>query len=466
MTARTVGDWWPAFRHRAGPSKDTDTALVRLEHESEALIAAVRALVFAVVAGTFWWMGALEQDHMVLLPLGGFGVVTAVSVGAALIGYFRPWLPWLYATLDVGLLIHCLVVFAIVMRMSADSMLAVPGAWMIFLYLAMAAIRYRPWLVLYVGVLFGLGWMLVRAAADEVVVEAMDFGGLGIVASDTAFAGEIARFTAIAVTVFALTLMTARMRHSLQIALTEARLRATLSRYFPRNIVADVARMAESRDRMRDQKAAILFIDIRGFTSLAEAMPAAAVADLLTEFRKRIAEPVARHGGTIDKFIGDGAMIVFGVPQPSPDDPRNALRCGLAIRAAIASWNEERRRAGQPPIEIGIGIHFGAVRAGVLGDRDRIEFTVVGDTVNVAGRLEEQAAELELSVVVSEDLLSEGREDERGAWRPLGEMVLRGRRQKIRLYALESELVERSGHAHTINEIHSSTAASFDGRNT
>ena len=323
-------------------------------------------------------------------------------------------------------LIHCLMVFAIVMRMPADSMLAVLGASMIFLYLAVAAIRYRPWLVLYIGVPFGVGWMLVRAAASEGAAEPID-----VAASEAAFAGEIARFITIAATVFALTLMTARMRHSLQIALVEARLRATLSRYFPRSVVADVARMADSRDRMRDQKAAILFIDIRGFTSFAEALPAAAVADLLTEFRKRIAEPIARNRGTIDKFIGDGAMVVFGVPRPGPDDARNALRCGLAIRTAIACWNEERRRAGQPPIEIGIGIHCGSVRAGVLGDRERLEFTVIGDTVNVAGRLEEQAAELGLSIVVSADLLAEGREDERNAWRALGEMTLRGRRQKI-----------------------------------
>ena len=332
---------------------------------------------------------------------------------------------------------------------------------MIFLYLAVAAIRYRPWLVLYIGVPFGVGWMLVRAAASEGAAEPID-----VAASEAAFAGEIARFITIAATVFALTLMTARMRHSLQIALVEARLRATLSRYFPRSVVADVARMAESRDRMRDQTAAILFIDIRGFTSFAETLPAAVVADLLTEFRKRIAEPIARNRGTIDKFIGDGAMVVFGVPRPGPDDARNALRCGLAIRTAIACWNEERRRAGQPPIEIGIGIHCGAVRAGVLGDRERLEFTVIGDTVNVAGRLEEQAAELGLSIVVSADILAEGREDERSAWRALGEMTLRGRRQKIKLYALEAELARRSGHAHTTNEIRPSAAATFDRRSS
>ena len=85
-----------------GRDQHTDKALGRLERANEALIAAVRVLVFAVVTGTVWWMGALERDHVVRLPLGGFGVITAISVGVALIGYSRPWLPWLFATLDVA----------------------------------------------------------------------------------------------------------------------------------------------------------------------------------------------------------------------------------------------------------------------------------------------------------------------------------------------------------------------------
>jgi adenylate cyclase len=236
------------------------------------------------------------------------------------------------------------------------------------------------------------------------------------------------------VTIFALVLMTARARRSVRTALAEARLRATLARYFAGNVVGQLAQMAESGVRLRDQHAAVLFADIRGFTSLAENMPAADVAQLLNEYRDRIAAPIARHGGTIDKFIGDGVMVVFGVPQPSPEDARNAVRGGLALQAAVAAWNEDRAGAGRAAIEVGIGIHFGPVVAGVLGERDRLEFTVIGDTVNVANRIEKHAARLGHSILVSSDVL-ENAPEERAGWDLIGDLSLRGRSQTVRLYA-------------------------------
>lgn len=171
---------------------DEDPGLARMERGSEALIACVRVGVFAVVAGSFWWAGALDQDHMVLVSLAGFGIVTAVSAVAALAGYFRPWLPWAYATLDVGLLIHCLAVFTLVIGMPPEAMLSVPGAWMIFLYLAMAALRYRPGLVLYAGSLFVAGWAIVRVAA---IYPAATIGVAHVgVHADMTLAAEMARF--------------------------------------------------------------------------------------------------------------------------------------------------------------------------------------------------------------------------------------------------------------------------------
>lgn len=424
--------------HRPAHARGSDAALARMERESEVLIAGLRLALFLIIAGGFWWTGALDRERTAMVSVAGFGAVTAASLVPVAVGFFRPWLPWVFATLDVGVLIHCLAKFAIAMQMPASDMLNGPGAWLIFLYLAMAAVRYRLFLVLYVGILFALGWLLVWLAATSAGGAADQ--GAAMLEDGIPLASEIARFAVIVGTIFALAVMTWRTRRSVQTAIAEARLSATLARYFAGNVIGEVTRMAESGARLRDQNAAVLFADIRGFTGLAENMPAADVAQLLNEYRSRVAAPIARHGGTIDKFVGDGVMVVFGVPTPTPNDASNALQCALAIRKTVAAWNEERRRAGRARIEVGVGLHFGPVVAGVLGDRDRLEFTVIGDTVNVADRIQKHGPERGLSVVVSEEVLEAARQPADHEWELIGDIVVRGRNQTVTMYGLHDEL--------------------------
>lgn len=430
---------WAIQRGRAATG-DPDPAFAQMEHESEILIAALRVAVFVVVAGVFWWTGAIDRDHSVLFSLGGFGIVTVASASLVLAGYHRAWLPWLYATLDISLLVHCLAVYAVAMKLPAEAMLGLPGTWMLFLYLAMSVIRYRPLLVLYSGALFVAGWALVwflaQMAAPSTAGEAVQVP----LSPDMAFAGQSVRLAVIVVTVVLLVLTGARMRHSLEAALVDARLRATLARHFAHSVVGELARTVDSQAPLREQSAAVLFVDIRGFTSLAEHLPAVEVAQLLSEYRDRIARPVAQFGGSIDKFIGDGVMIVFGIPKPASNDARNALNCAVAITRTIEAWSRDRARMGRAPIHAGVGVHFGPVVAGVLGNRDRLEFTVIGDTVNVANRIEEHSATCGLSIVVSEDVLTAADELPSDVWRILGDLPVRGRRRSVRVYGLAREL--------------------------
>lgn len=220
-------------------------------------------------------------------------------------------------------------------------------------------------------------------------------------------------------------------------------MRAALSRYVARTLVSELAQDG-APERMRQQRAAVAFIDIRGFTSHAEQMSGAELAAFLSDYRWRIAKPVAEYGGTIDKYIGDGVMIVFGVPRPGPRDAEDALRCVLAIRKAIAVWNVERGLAGRAPIDIAIGLHIGEVVAGVLDDGDRLEFTVLGDTVNVANRIEREAARSDLSLLVSADLLEAAGAPRDREWALAANIVLRGRSTPICLYGLAEELARKS----------------------
>lgn len=187
-----------------------------------------------------------------------------------------------------------------------------------------------------------------------------------------------------------------------------------------------------------------MFVDLRGFTGLAERLPADEVAVFLNEYRRRIAEPITRHGGVIDKFIGDGAMAIFGVPEPSGDDAQNAILAGMVLAFAVEMWRSDRLGLGLSPVEIGIGIHFGDVIAGALGDEQRLEYTVVGDAVNTAARIERLAADLGTSLLVSADVLAAapGLKRDLRLSDPVTHL-LRGRRQPIRLYSLRATSAEK-----------------------
>jgi adenylate cyclase len=159
----------------------------------------------------------------------------------------------------------------------------------------------------------------------------------------------------------------------------------TLRSFVPSQ-VAD--RLRSAPIEQEELEATILFSDIRGFSTLAERLSAREVADLLATHLAAMAEVVLAHGGTIDKFAGDAVMAVFGAPGPQPDHAERALRCALEMQARQAELNAEGR--GEP-VHVGIGVNTGTVIAGTVGGGGRLEYTVLGDAVNVAQRIQTQA---------------------------------------------------------------------------
>jgi len=272
-----------------------------------------------------------------------------------------------------------------------------------------------------------------------------DRAALGIGLSDaeavpTEAAQTLARLTIVALTTFALSVAITRARRALIASVTEARLRANLSRYFSPSVVDELANAGDAARTFRLQKAAVLFADIRGFTAVAEVTPVAEVAQLLAEYRGLAANVINRHGGTIDKFVGDAVMAVFGVPHPSPRDAANAAQAGLKLLSAVEQWNVDRGDRGQPPVEVGVGVHYGDVLAGALGDEHRLEYTVIGDTVNTAERIERLTRTLGAPVLLSAEVLNaETAPSDSRHWEALPPQRLRGRSRPIQLYRLAAE---------------------------
>ncbi len=182
-----------------------------------------------------------------------------------------------------------------------------------------------------------------------------------------------------------------------------ARERANLSRYFSPNVVAELSQNDEPLKQVRTSQVAILFIDIVGFTRLAAGREAVAVIELLRGFHGRMEQEVFRHGGTLDKYLGDGLMATFGTPVAGAHDGSNALACARAMVRALDQWNLERKRRGEDTLDAGIGIHFGEVVQGDIG-ANRLEYAVIGTAVNVAARLEGMTRELQARIAMSDSL--------------------------------------------------------------
>ncbi|HXV24954.1 MAG TPA: PAS domain S-box protein [Alphaproteobacteria bacterium] len=200
-----------------------------------------------------------------------------------------------------------------------------------------------------------------------------------------------------------------------QLKATE-RARSNLSRYFSPNMVDVLAGADEALRTVRSHDAGILFADIIGFSQFTTTERPEQAFAVIREFHARMARIVFRFEGTLDKYIGDGLMASFGTPRPGRLDATHTIQCARAMAQEIADWNAERVARGQHQVRIAIGAHYGPVLLGDIGDERRLEFAVLGETVNIASRLEGMTRQLRVPVVVSDALIQMARrESEDGA---------------------------------------------------
>lgn len=380
-----------------------ETALAVEEARAFTLAMRVRIVVLAVLG---LWLAVEQPAHAVVFLwafVGGFLLLGVIPLWLRRRGRWGGWWPWVFPALDAALLATAALVpnpldpveNPIAQRLRFGNELY------FFALIAFSTFTYSPRLVLWQGVTSALAWigggLVALGTGDSFTIlaparwRAMRPDEIIAVIGDPNFVPfpAIAR-PPVVFLVVAATLATIVWR-ARRLVVREAhaeRARTNLARYFSGNLVDELAATDGRFATSRSQDVAVLFVDVVGFTRLAAGAPPEAVIAFLREYHARMERAVFAHDGTLDKYVGDGVMATFGTPTVGADDAVRALRCARAMLDAVAGWNAEREASGTPPVRIGIGLAYGPVVLGDIGGPHRFEFAVLGDTVNVASRLE------------------------------------------------------------------------------
>ena len=434
-------------------------AFLAEERESQDRAAWVRLAALSVIAAWLLVEDEFPANLYYEALLAIFMVLGFAPVWLRRAALDAPWQRYVFPLLDAGLLSYTLLVPNPICGqchfMPAPLLLRFDNPTFFFILIGGSVFSYSPRIVVWPGAAAIIAWSVgaLWIAGQPETYLSGEPAGLASMTDQEKIAfvidpnrvdiGAVVKVDLVFLIVAGV--LAAAVHRTRRLALRQAqaeRDRANLARHFSPNMVDEISGHDQPMGAVRREDVAVLFVDIVGFTQRSENEDPERVIALLRDFYRRMADRVFAHGGTLDKFLGDGLMATFGTPHPLPDDAERALACARDMAAEIASWNEQRKELGEPPLRAGIGLHFGPVVLGDIGDERRLEFAVIGDTVNVASRLEAMTRELDVDVIVSNDVIARARQGGAGAiFEGLvegAEAVVPGRNDPIAIWTLRA----------------------------
>lgn len=370
--------------------------IARSQRESEVWVGAAQiiAIAIALLAYTFTPRGFSPDAPIAAVPLG----IVALILLIVLRGWFAYSSQLTTAVLAASVIAEMSVLLGILWGFAPQYETTLPVVLKnalfcaIFVLIALRALRFEAIWVWLSGLTAALGWSLLtyfawRAAGPQ--GQTMDF----VVAATSGridIHDEAIRIAVIVMVTAVLAVALTRARLTLARAVRASQSAHALSQFFDSEVAdqittTDLAPMA-GQSTTRD--ATIMFTDLRGFTKASATLSPADLIALISDYQNVVVPVVRAHGGNIDKFMGDGILASFGAVRASSTHAADALRCIDAILAASRTWAQQRSERGLPALGIGIGVAHGPLVFGIIGVDQRLEYTVIGETVNLAAKLE------------------------------------------------------------------------------
>lgn len=333
------------------------------------------------------------QVEPVPIALGVYLALTLVRIAWAYAGRLPNWAVALSSVVDMALLMALIWSFHLQYGQPPSFYLKAPTLLYVFIFIALRALRFDARFVVWSGFVAAVGWLLMVGyviysnPADAMITR--DY--VAYLTSNAVLLGaELDKIISILVVAIVLGVALTRGRNLLVRSVSEGIAAQELSRFFAPQVAQRIKRSEQAivAGSAEVCEAAILNLDLRGFTRLAESEPPAAVLALLGEYQARMVPLVQARGGSIDKYLGDGIMASFGATQRSETYAADALRALEAVIAEAGRWQAERAGAGLPAPPVNGAVATGSVLFGAVGTDKRLEITVIGDAVNLSAKLE------------------------------------------------------------------------------
>jgi adenylate cyclase len=373
-------------------------AIATSDAETEVLVGWVQVAAIATFAVLYTLTPKAFPPDVPFAPvpwaLAAYAGFTALRLWLAYARRLTGWFLLVSILVDFSLLYLTIWSFHLQYGAPPSLYLKAPTLMYAFILIALRALRFEARWVLLAGASACLGWLILLAyavsmpGAHGITRDFRDY----VMSYDILIGAEFDKIVSLAMVSVILAVVVLRARRLLVTATVESVAGAELSRFFAPEVARTIkhADMAIAPGSGVIREAAVLFVDLRGFTRLSAAMAPDEVMQLLGDYQARVLPAIQRQGGSIDKFLGDGILASFGAATPSATAAADGLRAVDDLLGVADRWAAERSARGLVPLHLGFGIAAGPVMFGAVGAADRLEYTVIGDPVNLAAKLEAQ----------------------------------------------------------------------------
>jgi adenylate cyclase len=389
-----------ALPHRAPAARvpaRVARAIEAQRERGEILTSWVQAGILVVFASLYFLAPSTSPVALLMRPvpwaLAFYAVFTAIRLHLAYGRRIGPVMRTASVLVDMTLLTVTIWSFHLEYGQPAAFYLKAPTFTYFFIFVALRALSFSPGQVLLAGGAAAVGWMalLGYALAEPGAIDLVTRNYVEYMTSaKILIGGEIDKVISLLLVSALLAIAVARARQLLERAVAEQAASSQLARFFPPEVAEalmtadELLRPGEGESR----EAAVMFVDLRGFTKLAAVLEPRALIGLLGEYQHVAVPTIQKHRGSITTYLGDGIMVTFGATRPSATYAADALRCAEELLDRLGAWGEQRRVRGLPAPGIGLGIEVGPVICGAIGEEGRLEYAVIGDPVNRAAKLQ------------------------------------------------------------------------------